>query len=323
MNALQIIRKARFEADAIRAAGTTSGMWIDEEMVGLLNNAVDRAYKILRLAGSTITTRAIDSSSATALDLVEESYAPSSLRLVDGTIDYTLPPDFIRVVQITPVTVNFDLIKFHPIEANDPDYADYRALPDSALSSVESGETNYHYLILGDRTIRFVPEPRDTIDIELLYQYRPPRLLNYGTGTVAITISTTALVGTTTDWIVYGLRTPAELIPAAASTVTLDRYYPRIATFLTATTATMQRNYQTTSLAAATYAISMVPILPEEHHEWLAQMVAALMLRKVSLDESTKAVAALEAELHNEVQPELGSRQINESRTIQPFIIAD
>lgn len=322
MNGLQIIRKARFEADAIRTATTVSAMWSDEEMVGLLNNAVDRAYKVLRLSGSLVTARAIDSSSATAIDLIEESYAPSSLRLVDGTIDYTLPPDFVRVVQIVPLTTNFDGIKFRPIDVSTLDYVDHRSTPDSALTSVESGTFTYHYILMGDRTIRFVPEPRDTINIEFLYQFRPPRLLNYSTGTASITTLTTALTGASTDWLAYGLRAPAEFVPSA-TTVTIDRHYPRIASIDSATTATMQRAFQPATLTTVTYIISMVPQLPDEHHEWLAQVVAALMLRKTSLDESNKAVAALEAELQNEVQPELGLRQMQESHTIPPFEIAD
>ena len=67
----------------------------------------------------------------------------------------------------------------------------------------------------------------------------------------------------------------------------------------------------------------MVPVLPEEHHAWLALMTAALMLVKVSADDSMKMQQALEMELVNEVTAEVTSQQSQESLTIEPFEIAD
>ena len=95
MNLAQIARQARLEIDAIRASGTTSGLWIDEEVYAAINTALDSAYRIVRLSGSDLLAKHLKSTDS-AVDLITESYDPGSLQLVSGTIDYTLPPDLVE-----------------------------------------------------------------------------------------------------------------------------------------------------------------------------------------------------------------------------------
>ena len=318
MNLLQIIKRARYEADGIRSGGTVSDLWTNEEMTAAANTAVDEAYRVLRLANSNIVSRAL-ASTAAAIDFISESYNPTSLRLVDDTIDYTLPPDFVRIVSIAPRTTGFQDIRFRPIEPYMHGYVSERSIPVAELSSVLDEAVTYWYTVIGARTLRIVPAPQDTIDIELLYHYRPNRLLSYTTGTVTVTNASAAVTGAGgTDWLIFGLRNPAELV-VGATTVNLDQHYPDISTIDSATGLTLTRTYQGSTAAGQTYAIAMTPLLPEEHHEWLAQMTAAIMLRKVNLELSKVAREALMAELATAVQPEVTLRQMQESITVDPY----
>ena len=111
MNASQLVRKARLEVDAIRTGGTVSGLWTDEEVLDAVNTAVDTAYSLLRLADSEIVTKSVRSTDAST-DLISETYAPSSLAIVSGTSDYTLPPDLVALVALIPVTAGYTDIRF-------------------------------------------------------------------------------------------------------------------------------------------------------------------------------------------------------------------
>ena len=124
MNVLQLARKALFEVDAIRSGGTLSGLWTAEEYTDAINTAVDSAYRIFRLAGSDIVTKRITSTDS-AIDMISESYAPSSLKTVVDTTTYTLPPDFVHVVSILPITSGFDGVTFRPAIKNKKFFINY------------------------------------------------------------------------------------------------------------------------------------------------------------------------------------------------------
>ncbi len=319
MNLAQLARQARLEVDAIRASGTTSGLWIDEEVYAAINTALESAYRIVRLSGSDLLAKHMKSTDS-AVDLITESYDPGSLQLVSGTIDYTLPPDLVNVINILPLTSGYDGIRFRPLKTYQKIYADQRTIPNSDLTSVNNGEATIYYVLIGQRTIRFVPTPQDTIDVELVYNYRPPKLMLYSTGTIATTGANAIVTGSTTEWLDVGLRTPAEWIVGTVSTaVDLGLYYPTISSIDTNTQLTMTKTVTVTHAPGTTYRIAMVPAIPVEYHAWLAQMAAALMYRKVSVEVSDKAVQFLEKQLMSEVQPEFALRDMQESALVEPY----
>jgi hypothetical protein len=316
MNALQLIRTAHLEVDAIRADGTIM-LWTPEESLNALNIAMERAARILRLADSESLTRSLLSTGAVQ-EFVTEPYDPASLRLVSGTTDYTLPPDYVSIVSIMPITVGFDEVRFLPGKSSQRNFIDERTTPSADLMTAVNSPVNFHYTVIGERTLRIAPTPQDSIDLELVYRYRPARLLNYTAGTVDFTNLSTAVHGHGVTWVAAGLRTPAELV--AGMTVTLDRHYQRIASFTSDVDLVLSRGWAEGSKNGL-YTISMVPPLPEEHHNWLAQMTASMLLRKVNLDLSEKSKTALEAQLANEVQPEVTIRQTQESIPVEPYRI--
>ena len=68
MNLAQLARKTRFEIDAIRTGDVASALWSDEEVYSAINDAVDRALRVYRLAGNPVPTKSMLSTAA-AVDL--------------------------------------------------------------------------------------------------------------------------------------------------------------------------------------------------------------------------------------------------------------
>lgn len=323
MNVLQIMRQAEFEIDSIRAGNTRSGMWTAEETLSACNLAMDRTARLLRLAGSEILTKTINSN-AVSIDLISEVYNPvTSLAIQSGVHEYTLPPDFVRVANIRPLSTatGFTGVRFRPSSYSDPTWVDLRTIPEDQLDSADGDNVEYSYVIRGARTLHLAPIPQDNFNIQLVYHYRAPRLRYYSVGTVERTNGAVGVVGSGTSWLSEGLRDPAELLVGvtAVTGVVLDQYYPTIRSINTNTTLTLARPATTTDGSGQAYTIAMSPILPEEHHTWLSQLVAATMLRKVDADLSGKMQMDLGQQLLDQVVPEITLRQMQASLVGQAF----
>ena len=321
MNLAQLVRKARYEVDAIRAGGATSGLWQDEEVNDAVNTAVDAAYTLLRLADSEVVTKSVRSTDS-AVDLISESYNPTSLAITSGTSDYTLPPDLVSLVTLIPITSGYTDIRFAPARATQRSFQDLRSWLNTDTVSSRNSLDTYSYLIFGARTLRVVPTPRDTYDVELIYRFRPPRLQTYSTGAIVLTQGSTAASGAGgTTWVSSGLRTPIEVVRGTASDVLLNAYYPRVSSLTDDGNLVLSRAYPIvgTGTSGAAYLLSMVPQLPEEHHAWLASMTAALMLRKVNLELSNASRMALEKQFTEGVQTEFTTRMAQESVPAEPY----
>ena len=283
---------------------------------------MDAAARIMRLNDSDYLVKTMRST-ASAVDLISESYSPSSLAIVADTSDYTLPPDCVRILSIVPITDGFEDVRFRPARHFNKHWMTHRATPDDDLSTVEESDAVFLYTTIGARTLRLAPTPQDAFNVEITYQFRPPRLLIYTTGTITVTNGSAAVVGVSSEWVSAGVRVPAELVVGASpvSAVRLDQIYPTVSAIGSNTTLTLARTYQGVTSAGSAYGLAMVPTLPEEHHGWLAQMAAAIMLRKVSVELSEASRKELEAQLTSQVTPEVTLRQSQESLAVEPFEI--
>lgn len=317
MNVYQLVRKARFEVDALRTNNVKSDLWQDEECIDALNTAMDRAARIIRLSGSDLLTKTVKSTDS-AVDLISETYDPSVLTITVGVTDYELPPDCIRPISIAPIDGDFSGVRFHPAVSSQATWLDQRTTPDDDLATVRNADADFYYTLLGERTLRVSPTPQDEFDIELVYQSRAPRLFVYTGGTLRLTQNSATVTGLGTYWNEY-MRTPAELIIGDPDDVVLTRVYPRVDSIDGDTSLTLKKAYTGVDVDGQEYALAMVPTLPEEHHTWLAQMTAAIMLRKVSIELSDAAAKALEGQLEAEVKPEVTIRQAHESLTTEPY----
>jgi hypothetical protein len=111
-----------------------------------------------------------------------------------------------------------------------------------------------------------------------------------------------------------------EFLPLISATtgITMDAYYPTVLSLTSDTVLTLTKNSTATSTGSVYY-LAMVPTLPAEHHEWLAQLTAATMLRKVDADLSGKLQQDLAMQLLEGVTPETTLRQMQESMIAQAF----
>lgn len=332
MNLLQVMRKARLNIDAIRTNDVTSALWSDEEVADAVNEAMDEAARIVRIADSRILSKTLTSSAAVnygsglygagtygSEDLISQNY--TMFQIAPETTDYLLPPDLVRIVSIRPVDSQFQAVVFRPEAAQNKYFLDQRTIPSADLISTQESNSTFWYTQIGPFGIRFAPTPKDTINIELVYDYRPARLLYDASGTFTVTNGELGLSGTGTDWFHDGMRAPAEFIAGAnaVTTVRVNQNYPQVSAITSGTTATLLRAYQDSSLLNAPGALAMIPLLPAEHHAWLAQMTAAIMMRKVNPETSEKFALNLEKQLSAQIQPELAIRQIQESIPVEPF----
>jgi hypothetical protein len=294
-------------------------MWIDEEVLSALNTSMARTARLLRLAGSELLTKTMDSTDA-AEDFITESYDPGSLTWVADQTDYTLPPDFVRLVSLRISTDGYEAVTFRPTSLNDQNFADLRSIPVDELSGANDSDQSYLYSILGPRTIRFAPAPQDVVDLELVYHYRPPRLRYTNDEDVDTTSGDATVTGNSTLWLTEGIRLPCEYLPLVTATtgVVMDAYYPTVDSIDSDTSLELKK-VATANATGAAYFLAMVPTLPEEHHTWLAQITAATMLRKVDADLSMKLQQDLAQQLLEGVTPEVTLRQMQESLIAQAF----
>ena len=315
------MRQARLEIDAIRSGGEATDLWSDEEVLSAVNTSMDEAARFLRLADSNLLTKRIRSTDS-AVDLISESYSPSSLRLVSGTTLYTLPPDYVRAVVLLPLGSTFDGVRFLPAVTQAKSTVDLVVIPNDDLTGAEGSDQVFHYYHIGGRTLRFLPTPQDTIDIEMLYHYRPPKLRYTNIGSITRTVGSTTVLGTSTSWLTEGIRVPAELLPNISSlaAVTLDALYATVDAIASDTALTTKKaSLVSDAVALSIYYLAMVPTLPEEHHAWLAQYAGAMLLRKISAELSEKYKKSLQEQLVSSIQPEVSIRQMQDSIPVEPF----
>lgn len=307
MNLDQVVRRADFMADAIRASGTVSSLWTVEEKVDLVNEAYELMQPTLRLSRRHYFARRMVSTDASTT-ILRQTYAPSSLGLVADTRLYTLPPDFIEVIRISPRISTTDLTnqstRFIHRDVGAPESQD-RDLA-GGLGGTQPGG---HYLfdIQGERTLRIFPAARAAMDIELVYAAQRTPLQRYITGTCAV--SGTTLTGTSTTFTDFVLG-KAEVILAAsgvgtAPTPDLNTVYPAVSTIDSATAITLVGPTPGTRAAGTAYILSAVPELPLVHHRWLASLAAILMQRKVNFAVAEAMIREKFAEWEKFVQPNL------------------
>jgi hypothetical protein len=234
------------------------------------------------------------------------------LTLVADTRTYTLPPDFVEVIRLSPRISTTDLtnqgIRFVHRDVATPEFID-RDLA-GGLSGTQSAG---HYLfdIQGERTLRIAPAARTAMEVELVYVAQRSPLQRYITGTCSV--ATTTLTGSGTTFTDFVLGT-AEVILAASGTGTaptsdLNVVYPRVSSIDSATQMTLVGPTPGTRVAGTAYILSAVPEIPVVHHRWLASFTAILMQRKVNFAVAEAMLREKFAEWEKFIQPNLVAPQ--------------
>ena len=312
MNLDQLIRRADFIADAVRASGTVSSLWTTEEKVDLANEVYELIQPTLRLARRHYFARRMVSTDSSAT-ILGRTYAPSSLTLVADTRVYTLPPDFVEVIRLSPRISTTDLtnqgVRFFKRDVGSPQFQDRDLSEGTALGAQSAG--SYLFDIQGDRTLRISPSARAALDMELVYVAQRPPLSRTIAGTVAVaTLTVTGVSTTFSDDMQMGA---AELIlgtsgSATAPTPSVSRpSYPTVSTIDSNTSITLTGPTPGTYAAGTGYIITSVPQIPIVHHRWMASLVAILMQRKVNFAAAEAMLREKFAEWEKFVQPNLSA----------------
>lgn len=146
---------------------TSPSFWGVGDVPQFINRSKDRVWNEVRRANQdyfVVTRDSLDSPSS----ILGETYDPASFRVVPGTRDYTLPPDFAEMISNRCVTSNFDWLRLAYRRHSDPDFR--RALEET------SAQTPRYYSLIGERTWRIAPLADATYDFGLTYVFIVPDL---------------------------------------------------------------------------------------------------------------------------------------------------
>ena len=228
MNLAYALRRALRDCVLVRPNGTTPINITEQLMVSWAQDAIDQMTKLWHKSGAdyNLTTR---ESTDAAFTFMGETYNPSSFQLTTTTLDYTLPPDFIKMKRIRATNSSFKNFVF---TAMDIDHNVFRGLNQSFEADANPGGQELYYDIIGRRTIHFSHAMPQASDIEIIYEARLPKLFIYGgrsSNTAALvngdaTVDTSG--GTASEFLAEALSTPAHILFASDG----DTVHPQIVT---------------------------------------------------------------------------------------------
>jgi len=287
MNIAQIVRRALFDVDAVQRDRTTPAYYSIEELLAWANEAKDVCESIIRQTNAdynTVTRFSTDGS----IRFEGVTYATSSFQLLTSTSTYTLPPDLIELRKVRVITAGEE---DRTLTALDISHPVFKAIQAQDRTKTTGGELFYD--ILAERTFYLAQPPDATLDLEITYIQRTPKLQLYSTGTVSTTQDSSAVVGVSSLWVDNALTTPAELmvsantvIPRFVSEVSGGTWidpsiqYPPIASFDTDTTLTLLGPWLITAASGVAYLIASVPQIPSEHRHTMVSYIAGKCLEK-------------------------------------------
>lgn len=324
MNLDQIIRLGAYQADAIKQAGTLAPFVTTTELVSWANEANYRLEKELRAVNENYFAKQTTSATASA-KILGIDYAGSSFAFSSGTLVYTLPPDFLRLVSIHITTSGYSGSRFERRSYQDPAFQE--ALRTGA--KLMSGPA-FYYDIIGERTLAVVPDPGATLALSLTYISRWRKLTRYSTGTVASPAAATAVTGTSTAWstgtlfdaayldIMFGTSASATLpVPDPSWDYEGDNL-ARVASITSDTAIVLASNKVSTIAAGTGYILSAVPRIPAEHHNAIANFVWAKILAKAGSQVWKDAMGFYDQHI-TVIREDVTKRGITDQETPVPF----
>jgi len=299
-------------------------LWANDELVDLVTQANDELNMKLRLVRKkwglvTVTTASAD------FTREGETYSPAtSLAPAAGATTVALPPDFSEVSRI--LCTNVTSVRFKPAEFESQYWIESeqgaREDDGTVLSAGSGVGDTYFYDLIAERTLAITPPLAQALSLSLSYVPMKRPLYYSNTGTVTLTAGSVVVAGLNTTWLSDSVYAEAdhqgcELIVGvsslSATTVRLDKDYPRVARIGSNAQLELVTAYDGATAAAQTFIVAMVPTLPRVYHRWIAELTSAFMLRKVNPDLADKYAASLLGRFETTIRPTAGVRQSQES----------
>ncbi|UOF78534.1 hypothetical protein [Caudoviricetes sp.] len=205
-----------------------------------------------------------------ALSILGQTFTPSTLKWVNGTGNYQLPPDFLRMKLITDLSDDRVRIIGGDLAKNE-----FRAIMNS---NAAEATREYLYDILGIRTLVIRPIPVEDRDIEYIYEKLLASLRDWTMGSVTVTNNSATVSFSSSAEIQSRLVAGDELILGTDGTTQAtplpDTHYPVILSIDSATQATLASVWLDASASDRAFRISSVSEIPPLHHDALVAYAA-------------------------------------------------
>lgn len=213
-------------------------------------------------------------------DFLQKSATAST---VASTQFYNLPYDYDSLID---VTVTIGTMQYVPVEAKSK--IDWDLLNET--TNFTSNTPEYYFIYNGQ--IGFWPIPASSTSNAITYNYRRKvvdlSIADYATGTVdVITNASTTVTGSGTSWNASMIGKFLRVTPSATATSNGDGFWYEITAVASATSLTIKKAYQGTSLttgASAAYIIGQTPFVPEPYHDMLVYDAASVFYSSINPD---------------------------------------
>jgi hypothetical protein len=152
---------------AVRTAldEATAAWWTDANLFSVLTraaHAVATEMRKLKADGDYFMRTMLSTDNSETI--YGETYLPSSLALVAGTTEYTLPPDLLELKVIEVTTSGQEWVTFTHRDLASPDF---RAA--KAAFTTNQPPNAFYFDVVGERTLVLVPPPDQALAIRLRY----------------------------------------------------------------------------------------------------------------------------------------------------------
>lgn len=138
--------------------------WSEAQLNRYINRAKDRVRTRLRALNDYYCSVTRTSQDGT-LTIQGESYPAANFKIVAGTSDYALPPDFDGMSTIECITSGHEDLDFTRKDINDPEFRGARSLPDN-----QSPWDEVLFCIIGEPAVmRIAPKLDTTLDLRITY----------------------------------------------------------------------------------------------------------------------------------------------------------
>lgn len=290
--------------------------WATQEINGYINEAVRGIYKAMRRARADYFVRIMRTTDSAFNTGFNQLFDPDTLKWVAGTGNYTLPNDFMRMKLITDLSTDRIRLIKSDIAKNE-----FRI-----LMMEDGGNTAREYLydILGVRTLLIRPVPQEEREFEFIYERLLPRLKDYSTGTATVVQDDATVEFSVSADATRNIAVGDEIILSSSSTAPTadpsETYYP-VASITDATHIELARPYQGSNLSGVAYISSMVPEVPDQHHDLIIARAVLEGFRK-GTNPSSDAVELWSAKVNEMLMDLINDVEIraDEAESVQAYL---
>lgn len=175
---------------------------------------------------------------------------------------YNLPYDY---GQLTDVSVTISSFRYTPREAPSREFWDRLNVNTNITATVPE----YYFIFAGQ--LGFYPTPSASSNT-ITYSYKPSVIdlsaADYTTGTLSVTTATAAVTGSGTSWRRNMVGSWLQITPNITSDTTSgDGVWYQVSAVGTTTALTLSRAYNGGTVAAGSYTLGQVSLLPESYQD--------------------------------------------------------